>query len=252
MILCFTVFYSFQFDATSTLLIPLFFCVIWSSDSGNCMSIQCNHNSKNGVRCKNRSKKLFPCCWAHTIYGLQSDTEELNGGNCMSQEPVPRGLVNDPRQKRVGLRVKQSSLPHGGMGLFAWSPGEDIVFRPGDYVCEYTGVLREGGRGDEVDTYYAFHINNRQYIDAANPHTSFISRYINDCRPQDRRDGNCKENNARFSIQPGGRVFVKATKVIRHGEEIFLSYGRAYWADYRPAPDVRAQQPLRNERHRMV
>ncbi|CAE7299921.1 FP1, partial [Symbiodinium microadriaticum] len=66
-----------------------------------------------------------------------------------------------------------------------------------------------------------------EYIDARED-TSLVARYINDCR-------NPAVYNVSFEKRPGeGRALVVACRPISAGEELFVDYGRWYWAKLRP------------------
>ena len=68
-------------------------------------------------------------------------------------------------------------------------------------------------------------------IDADKPARHSVARYANDCRTINKQAGHCKGNNSRFSHnKKTGKVWIVATKTIHPGDEIFVSYGRRYWA----------------------
>ena len=59
---------------------------------------------------------------------------------------------------------------------------------------------------------------------------SALGRYVNSCLKKNK--GDCKGNNAKFSISHRTNpptVWVKATKNISAGSEIYIPYGRGYW-----------------------
>lgn len=110
---------------------------------------------------------------------------------------------------RPAVKVKRSSA---GLGLFAQEP---IVKE--QIVIEYTGerisqdeANRRGGR-------YLFEVTDDLVIDGKNrKHTA---RYINHaCRP------NCEAEHD----EDGDRIFIRACKNIKAGDEITYHYGKDY------------------------
>lgn len=108
----------------------------------------------------------------------------------------------------MDLIVKDS--PIAGKGCFA---GKD--FKKGDIVGEYTGEIITGEEADaryeDRDMTYLFDIEDDLYIDGdteANP-----VKYINhSC------EGNCEVD------QQGKRVFIRAVRNIKKGDELSYDY----------------------------
>lgn len=131
-----------------------------------------------------------------------------------------------------GLRVTASTVAHAGSGLFA---ARD--FAAGEHLADYTGdelVIRRDGDGGP----YCLALTQRRAIDAAATNTGY-GRWANDPRGSDGGP------NAEFVLNPArGTGRLRATARIRKGSEIFVSYGRQYWAAFgnhakiiaRPAP----------------
>lgn len=119
------------------------------------------------------------------------------------------------------LKVKTSTLPNAGKGLFA-----KVDFSKGSIVAQYEGRLcKWKDVEDDVDNGYIYHINDNAVIDAAQSFTTF-GRYANDAAGLQKLDG--LKNNAKY-VEDGKKVFITATKKITAGSEIFVSYGRHYW-----------------------
>jgi SET domain-containing protein len=122
--------------------------------------------------------------------------------------------------------IKKSQIPSAGHGL--WAKKE---FKRGDVIVKYDGekiTWKECERRNEAQEgyggYYMF-INKRKCIDAQ--HTTWAhGRYANDAAGLCRIEG--LRNNAKYEISKG-EVFIVATRNIKAGEEIFVSYGRSYW-----------------------
>jgi len=124
------------------------------------------------------------------------------------------------------LLVKKSQIPSSGMGLWAkkdFKRGEQIVIYDGERItwkeCEKRNREQKG-----MGCYYMF-INNSNCIDAQ--HTLWAQgRYANDAMGLKRVDG--LRNNARYEVIKNN-VYIVATRNIKSGEEVLVSYGRAYW-----------------------
>jgi hypothetical protein len=117
-----------------------------------------------------------------------------------------------------GLKIAKSRLKEAGLGLYTERP-----IAKNENVTGYTGErTTEGGP-------YVLEINSNLMIDAKKTNSA-AGRYVNDCRAQNRRDGECRGNNTRFSFDYRNmKANVKATRNISPGEEIYVPYSRAYW-----------------------
>lgn len=104
-----------------------------------------------------------------------------------------------------------------GLGLFA---GEDI--KKGELIIEYIGNILNKEQAAAVKTnQYLFEVNRNKTIDGSVRWN--IARYCNHA---------CEEaGNAESEIKKG-RVFVKATKAIKEGEEIVYDYGEEFVKEY--------------------
>ena len=115
-----------------------------------------------------------------------------------------------------GLRVKPSTVPGAGLGLFATKD-----FRPSDKIAAYTGeqltrAAIDERYGDERGEYVLCR-DSKRCIDSRATNSS-AARYANDSRGTDFR------NNSRFKA-----LRLEASRRIRPGDEIFVAYGREYW-----------------------
>ena len=72
---------------------------------------------------------------------------------------------------------------------------------------------------------YIYFVNEDHVINAKD-RADAIARYANDAHGLMRVPG--LHNNSRF-VNINGRVFIKATRLIKAGSEILVNYGKSYW-----------------------
>jgi hypothetical protein len=157
-------------------------------------SDRCEFIKKNGERCKRR------CC-----IGIEY---------CRSHVSL-----------KLHLMIKQSNIPDAGLGLFAKKENANpniIVFKKGQKICNYEGEIltdeeiNERYRG--LTAPYAVALNNHEFIDSA------LERGV-----ASTANTLPNHNNASFAIDNRNkRASIRATRNIKQGEEILLSYGRSY------------------------
>jgi hypothetical protein len=130
------------------------------------------------------------------------------------------------------LKIKESLIVDAGKGLFAIDPtsadARVIFFKKKETICSYKGELIDH---DELI---------KRYHDKTPPYVIGVSADSYEDGSKIRGIGslantNPGHQNATISIY-AGRASLKATKNIKNGKEIFLSYGRAYKINQ---PDVK-------------
>lgn len=126
----------------------------------------------------------------------------------------------------VLLFVKESTLPNCGKGLFT-----KVDIKKGSLIVEYKGekiTWAEGLKRNENHAFqspYLFYITAKNCIDAEYT-LDALARYANDAKGHTKVKG--LTNNAEYAVIK--RVpYIMATKNIKAGEEIFVSYGDDYW-----------------------
>ncbi len=121
------------------------------------------------------------------------------------------------------LLIKPSLLPNAGKGLFTL-----VDIRKGDRIVEYKGRRRKWKEVKHLDGHngYLLRLSRTTAIDAQ-PTLNAKGRYANDAMGLTRMPG--LRNNAEYLIY-GDRVYIEATRNIRKGEEVLVSYGREFWA----------------------
>lgn len=126
------------------------------------------------------------------------------------------------------LEVKKSTIPNSGKGLFTKrdiKKGERFVEYRGEIInwkeCDIRAEKDEGG--------YVFFISKNKCVDAF--HTpNELARYANDAKGLVKIKG--INNNSVYEIYKKSG-WIAATKDIKAGSEIFVSYGAEYWRDIR-------------------
>jgi len=117
--------------------------------------------------------------------------------------------------KRQPYRVGRSRT---GLGLFATA-----TIDKGTRILEYLGPLLDCSRPehDAIENKYLFELNGRWTIDGSVRRN--VARYANhSCRP-----------NAESDVRPRLRkVFIRAIKTIKPGDEITYDYGTDYFKEY--------------------
>jgi hypothetical protein len=153
-------------------------------------SQRCTADKRDGTQCKGWTRH-GEFCWGHlAMYG--------------------------------GLRIKDSTIADAGKGLYA-----NRDFAKGEVVAHYTGDIVPESY-DDVDTgshqsRYLLSLTRSTLIDAARTNTA-PGRMVNDPR------GSGKKQNVSFCCdQRNKTVTLKATRAIKKGAELLVSYGRAYW-----------------------
>lgn len=157
--------------------------------SANVESFQCVDHTKAGHRCTRTTVIGSPFCYTHLLY-------------------------------QHHLRIKPSTLPNSGKGLWAMTgkPGNEILYRPGERICEYKGERLTGAQIEErygdFTAPYGLNVHDDVHIDGAL--VRGVANLANSW---------AGHQNSTLNTR-GDRAFLKATKNIRNNQEIFCSYGQ--------------------------
>lgn len=159
-------------------------------------SIRCIDHTKAHKQCKRQTVIGSPYCYTHLLY-------------------------------KHHLRIKKSTIPNAGLGLFAVDPMDSshkIIFKADDrrlsVIALYKGEIID--EEELIERYsnktppYVVGISEDRYKDGAK--IRGIGSIAN------RKAGH---NNATISVH-NGYAKIKATKNIYNGDEIFLSYGNSH------------------------
>ncbi len=124
------------------------------------------------------------------------------------------------------LIVKKSKIPKSGKGLFTThdiAKGEIVVEYEGEKItwkeCLQRNQAQKGKGG------YYFYINSKNCVDAQYTEWA-LGRYANDAAGPGRVAG--LRNNCVYEVIKG-KPYIKATRNIKAGSEIFVAYGKEYW-----------------------
>jgi uncharacterized protein len=121
------------------------------------------------------------------------------------------------------IQVRRSGVH--GKGMYAVKPlkkGEVLIEYTGERISWKEALRRHPHDPTDPDHTFYFHIDDSQVIDAK--FGGNASRWINHaCKP------NCEADEV------DGRVFIKALRAIKPGEELFYDYGLTIDERYTPA-----------------
>ncbi|CAN5475850.1 hypothetical protein BH11BAC1_BH11BAC1_00970 [soil metagenome] len=120
------------------------------------------------------------------------------------------------------LYLKKSGLPNAGKGLFT---KKDIP--KGTVIIEYKGRIHTWDeiKHEDGTNGYLYYVNSKRVINARHS-LKALARYANDAKGWSRTAG--LRNNSEY-IEKNKQCFIKSTRRILKGEEIFVGYGREYW-----------------------
>lgn len=124
------------------------------------------------------------------------------------------------RYGEADFLIQPSLVEGAGMGLFAKS-----MLRPGDIIGDYTGDVltdEEAHSEEHVDSLYLVQVCKDYWVKGEGAKANY-TRYVN-------HGG--RYSNARLSVSTRWKtVRIVAEATIRAGEEIYMDYGEAYWAE---------------------
>ena len=167
------------------------------------------HVAKQSWKMKKAQGCLLPSSIEYSIRINEHGHQKVNFDNYLVIKKSTIGTDEN-------VAVKDEELfRQSGLGLFA-----DRDFEAGDYIGPYIGELKEMKTGMYLSSYSLNMGDGKTVVDAKgglwNP-IYYGMHFINDSR-----DG---EYNV--TVDKDLRVF--ASKKIKVGDELFISYGRTYW-----------------------
>src|SRR5215203_7094301 len=116
------------------------------------------------------------------------------------------------------LYLKRSKLPGSGKVLFT-----KIDIPKGTVIVEYKGRVTtwDAIKHEDGKNGYLYYVNSKNVINAK-PLLNTFGRYANDAAGRVRVKG--LRNNSEY-IEKKKRCYIKSTRKINAGDEIFVSYG---------------------------
>lgn len=121
------------------------------------------------------------------------------------------------------LYIKPSLMEYAGNGLFTaidLYKNEIISLFKGEIISNKEAEQRAKENSDR----YFINMLDGNIMDSQN--TNCFAKYANDAKGFTTSK---YKNNAKITLDNDGNVCLKSTKKIKAGEEIFCSYGKAYW-----------------------
>ena len=170
-----------------------------------------------------------------SLQGERCEAHNQSGDRCSRNTVIGRGLCWQHLLSKKHLRIKQSTIPGAGKGLFALDKSKPlgaVLFHAGVKILQYDGTVmtrqaldNKYGHEDFVTAPYAIEIPHGRVEDAAMRRSP--AAIINH-KPHNQ--ANCK-----LMIQRGGlhahlrnRAAVVTIDTIRNGDELFADYSDGY------------------------
>jgi len=128
--------------------------------------------------------------------------------------------------KKNKVEVRLSKIDGAGLGLFT-----KTKIKKSELISEFTGKLVRNDDSEywsqkEEFLYLIFWDENHK-LDVE--HSDCLAKYANDAVGLNRIKG--LKNNAKI-VWDDDRLFLMATKDIKIGDEIYVSYGKQYWKEH--------------------
>jgi uncharacterized protein len=120
------------------------------------------------------------------------------------------------------LYTQVSQIPNAGLGLFTaikLYKDEEIAIFEGETLSQKEADKRAKNLEDQ----YFISLLNGKILDSK--HVDCFAKFANDATS----DTVPFKNNAKITLNEVGKVCLIATKTIKANDEIFCSYGKAYW-----------------------
>ena len=145
--------------------------------------------------------------------------------NPMTQDSAPSSPESSVKPKAGGRRIQVRKSGVHGKGVFSVAPikkGEVLIEYKGEVISWKEALRRHPHDPSDPNHTFYFHIDDNNVIDGT--HTGNSARWINHaCAP------NCQADEV------DGRIFIKALRKLKAGEELFYDYGLVIDERYTPA-----------------
>lgn len=153
-------------------------------------------------------------------------TKQGRGPRCKNITCIYSEFCAQHTKALFKLAIKKSNINNADKGLFTMK-----AIKKGQKIAKYTGVIKTQAQYDASDSGYGIAVAKNKIMDGASTQSA-LGRYANNCRASNKKAGECGGNNAKFSINnrtSPPTIWLKATRNIPAGGEIFVPYGRSYW-----------------------
>ena len=179
----------------------------------------------------------------HALRGEQCTYHLPNGHRCQRQTVIGYGLCWQHLLKVKHLRIRPSTIPGAGKGLFCIDPSRppgEVIYRAHEKILQYGGEvithhqLEERYPGD-VTAPYTVQNHRQMFEDGALERSP--AAIINH---KPRRECNCELITQRTNL-----CAVETIRPLRNGDELFCNYGRQY---HLYEPDVSYRTVYRSRR----
>jgi uncharacterized protein len=126
------------------------------------------------------------------------------------------------------LYVQASQIANAGSGLFTALP----IYK-NEIISVFAGEILDNAqakiRADKNQDAYFISMLNGNTMDSM--HTDCFAKYANDAEGKiDEKQKQGLKNNAIITMADNDKICIVAVKNIKANEEIFVSYGKDYWA----------------------
>ncbi len=129
---------------------------------------------------------------------------------------VATGILNAIMSETEILPAVQVKRSNAGLGLYT---KEDLI--KDQLVIEYTGEKIDNDEADNRANRYLFEIDDTWTLDGSG--REHIARYINH---------SCKPNCEAELDEEEGRIYIRACKRIKAGEELTYNYGKDHFNEF--------------------
>lgn len=151
-----------------------------------------------------------------------------NGNRCRMKTCFSLPFCHIHLSKQYGVRVRNSTIPGAGRGLFATKD-----FNRNDIICPIWGKEKspeqvQNDYGANITPPYVVELTRRKQVDGACH--KYVGQMANTQLGADGKSS-LRKSNASISVNHRAmpyKLFIKASKPIKAGDEIFVYYGESY------------------------
>lgn len=156
---------------------------------------------------------------------MQHPCAYVNGREpCMKWTTLSYPFCSDHLRSECNLEIKTSTIPGAGLGLFYVG---DKTVPAKTIITQYSGYRVTVQ--PNFDSIYLYEFSHDKFLDSE-PLDNYPGRYINDAQNTPFKNNVDWSGSARPMFKYNRQCVNIYTKCeIQPGEELFISYGEAYW-----------------------